>query len=67
VRFSLSILGTEVLALWFGADLELGSEPETLRYDPTSTTACQTETAYSPDSVVLCRTEFGFHAPPCEH
>jgi hypothetical protein len=41
VRFSLSILGTEVVAVQFGAE----PEPD-VRYDPTSTTACQAETAY---------------------
>lgn len=58
MRFSLSFLGTEIVALHFGAD-----EPDegTLRYDPTSTTACQTETVYADQNVVLCES-FGFHA-----
>lgn len=43
MRFSLSILGTEVLALHIGADPD---QPDTVRYDPTSTTACTTETAH---------------------
>lgn len=59
MRLSISILGTEVMAVHFGTDPK--SEPDTMRYDPTSTTACQTETAYSPDSVVLYRSGFGFH------
>jgi len=59
LRFALSILGSEVLALEFGAS---GDRSESLRYDPTSTTACETETAYDNSSVVLCRSEFGFNA-----
>lgn len=55
MRLSLSLLGTEVLAFEFGAS-EGQSEP--LRYDPTSTTACQTETVYA-DPGVVC-SEFGF-------
>lgn len=61
MRLSLSILGTEVLALSFGADG--ASEPEDgVRYDPASTTACQTETAFTEQHVVLCRSPFGFRA-----
>jgi hypothetical protein len=44
MRISLTILGTEVIALQVGADP--APEPDTMRYDPTSTTACSTETSY---------------------
>lgn len=60
MRIALTILGTEVIALHVGADAT--SEPDTMRYDPTSTTALTTETAYSSDSVVLCQSPFGFRA-----
>jgi hypothetical protein len=55
----LSLLGTEIVAVHIGADP--ASEPDAMRYDPTSTTACQTETAHSHESVVLCQSPFGFH------
>ncbi len=58
MRFSVSFLGAEVFALSLGS--EPASEPDSPRYDPTSTTACQTETAYGNSSVVLCEA-FGSH------
>lgn len=64
MRFSLSILGTEVVALEFGADEASESDSDGVRYDPSSTTACQTETAFSDQQVVLCESSFGFHADP---
>lgn len=63
MRFSLSILGTEIVGLHFGADEASEPEPETMRYDPTSTTACQTETVYADQNVVVCRSGFGFNPP----
>lgn len=60
LRFSVSILGTEVFALHVGSDAADG--PDGVRYDPMSTTACQTETAFADQSVVLCESPFGFRA-----
>lgn len=56
LRFSVSILGSEVLAVEFGPS---EGSSEALRYDPASTTACQTETAYSEGPVVQCGFGFG--------
>jgi hypothetical protein len=61
LRFAVSILGSEVLAFEFGASGD-SSEPETMRYDPTSTTACQTETVFADQHVVVCESPFGFGA-----
>jgi hypothetical protein len=57
LRFAVSILGSEVLALEFGA---VRPDEGSLRYDPSSTTACQTETVFADQNVVLCESPFGF-------
>lgn len=46
-RISLSLLGTEVLAFQLDRG-EASEDDDTMRHDPTSTTACSTETAYRP-------------------
>lgn len=56
----MSVLGVEVFALHLGSDA--AEEPDGVRYDPTSTTACQTETAFADQHVVLCESPFGFRA-----
>lgn len=45
-RISVSILGTEILAIQIGTDPTPDQESPTVRYDPTSTTALTTETSY---------------------
>lgn len=44
MRIALTILGTEVIALQVGADP--APEQDTMRYDPTGSTTCTTETSY---------------------